>query len=119
MLALVVFALVWVPTAVLRDTLAAMSLDPPARISLGLANMLVPVLLLAFVTPLVSYRRRDALCALIPFYNIWFTARIAWRLAYLPYHDWLPRDDERADWQLVRHPADPARLAHVVIRRDV
>jgi hypothetical protein len=51
--------------------------------------------LLWFVTPLVSYRRRDALCGLIPFYNIWFVARIAWRLAYLPHRDWDPRPDER------------------------
>src|SRR3954466_1704409 len=85
------------------------------RIAVNLASFAVVlgVVLCWFVAPHVSYRRRDALCALIPFYAFWFVARMGWRLAYLPYRDWLPRDDERPTWRLVMHPARPGRWAHV------
>jgi hypothetical protein len=52
----------------------------------------------------VSYRPVDVLFMFIPFYNLYFQCRIAWRLAYLPYRDWEPRADEVDSWVPVRHP---------------
>jgi hypothetical protein len=52
----------------------------------------------------VSYRSVDVVFMLIPFYNLYFQCRIAWRLAYLPYRDWEPRFSEADDWVPVRHP---------------
>lgn len=46
--------------------------------------------------PLVSYRRRDAVAA------PWLVFRIAWRLAYLPFRDWPPRDDEVGEARFLR-----------------
>ncbi|RZU50806.1 hypothetical protein EV385_2590 [Krasilnikovia cinnamomea] len=43
---------------------------------------------LVWLAPKVSYRRRDA------FLGPWLFVIIAWRIAYLPYRDWPPRDDE-------------------------
>jgi uncharacterized membrane protein len=52
--------------------------------------------LVAWLAPKVSYRRRDALIA------PWAFAVIAWRIAYLPYRDWPPRDDEMHRAQYLR-----------------
>ncbi|KQX66184.1 hypothetical protein ASD06_07345 [Angustibacter sp. Root456] len=53
------------------------------------------VVLMWFVLPLVSYRRRDALMVLIPFYGLWIIGMAFYRLTGLPYRDWRPRPDER------------------------
>jgi hypothetical protein len=50
--------------------------------------------------PLVSYRRRDSLLVLIPFYAIYLAGRVGFRLANLPARDWPPRPDENAARQL-------------------
>ncbi|MFD2077553.1 Protein of unknown function [Actinopolymorpha cephalotaxi] len=52
---------------------------------------------------LVSYRRRDCFFVLIPFWNIFWTLRIAWRIAFLPCRDWKPRPDELKDLVPVPH----------------
>jgi hypothetical protein len=49
-----------------------------------------------WLAPKVSYRRRDALL------GPWMMGIIAWRMAYLPYHDWPPRDDEVPQAQCIR-----------------
>jgi len=50
----------------------------------------------AWLAPKVSYRRRDALFA------PWAFLIVAWRVAYLPYRDWAPRDDEAAQAHYLR-----------------
>jgi hypothetical protein len=54
-----------------------------------------------WLAPKVSYRRRDALFA------PWVFLIAAWRITYLPYRDWPPRDDEMAQ---ARH-LGPAEFA--------
>ncbi|MGH3333888.1 MAG: hypothetical protein ACRDPJ_21555 [Nocardioidaceae bacterium] len=49
----------------------------------------------------VSYRWFDALFLLIPFYNLMWSARIVWRICFLPYRDWDPRPGEASDWVAV------------------
>jgi hypothetical protein len=54
-----------------------------------------PALLFIPLLPLVSYRRRDVFLILfVPFMNLVLAARVGWRLANLPVHDWPPRPDE-------------------------
>ncbi|GGQ38041.1 hypothetical protein [Couchioplanes azureus] len=57
----------------------------------------VAVFLLA---PYGSYRRRDAVLGLVPFYGWYLTSVLCWRIALLPLRDWEPREDElwRARW---------------------
>ena len=52
--------------------------------------------------PRVSYRRRDVLMILVPFYGVWVVGLVVWRLSGLPYRDWRPRDDELSRVRLVR-----------------
>ena len=54
----------------------------------GLAAWFFSAPFAVWLAPKVSYRRRDALL------GPWMIAIIAWRIAYLPYRDWPPRDDE-------------------------
>lgn len=49
---------------------------------------LLPVAALALVLPPITYRRRDALFLLVPFWNIAFSGVVCWRLAGLPHVDW-------------------------------
>lgn len=69
--------------------------------------------LLGWLASRVSYRWRDVLFMLIPFYGLYWLFMIAWRLAYLPYRDWLPRPDEAASWVQVSHPTEPGGLLFV------
>jgi hypothetical protein len=70
------------------------TLDPIVEDATGshtLGSLTVWFLAAPFVVwlaPKVSYRRRDALLA------PWVFLIVAWRIAYLPYRDWPPRDDE-------------------------
>ncbi|HET9518966.1 MAG TPA: hypothetical protein VFO77_14690 [Actinoplanes sp.] len=52
------------------------------------------------LAPYASYRRRDALLALVPLLGWYLTCVLSWRVALLPYRDWEPRADElwRARW---------------------
>ncbi|GAA1748327.1 hypothetical protein [Luedemannella helvata] len=117
-LALLPFAVYVAPLWVASDLASQRPGSSASNWALGALRLLRPVVMLWFTAPLVSYRRRDALCGLIPFYSLWFGARIAWRLAYLPYRDWLPRPDEHPHWRLVEHPARPGQLAHLDDRRQ-
>ncbi len=72
----------------------------------------LPALVMAIVGPRISYRRRDWLLMLIPFYGWYLMFVIGWRLAYLPYRDWSPRPDEAASWQQLRHPIHPGALLY-------
>ena len=68
--------------------------------------------LTAWLAPKVSYRRRDALWWLTGLGGLWLFFVVAWRLAYLPYKDWPPRDDELARVVYRRQPP------HVGVWRD-
>ncbi|GAA2545125.1 hypothetical protein GCM10010435_12450 [Winogradskya consettensis] len=52
------------------------------------------------LAPYGSYRRRDAVLGLVPFYGWYLTSVLSWRVALLPLRDWEPRQDElwRARW---------------------
>jgi hypothetical protein len=67
-----------------------------------LAFGLLPSLVTAWLAPLVSYRRRDALWSLILWG--WPFGILAWRVAYLPYRDWPPRPDEKPQARWLREP---------------
>lgn len=56
------------------------------------------VVMTAWLAPRVSYRRRDALIAVIAW--SWLISQIAWRAALFPYRDWTPRSEEvtRSSW---------------------
>jgi hypothetical protein len=63
------------------------------------------LLVMALMWPLlpkVSYRRRDVLMMLVPFYGLWVVGLAVWRLSGLPFRDWRPRDDELPRIRLVR-----------------
>jgi hypothetical protein len=65
----------------------------------GLGNLAAWILAAPFVVwlaPKVSYRRRDAL------FGPWVFLIVAWRITYLPYRDWPPRDDEMAQALYIR-----------------
>lgn len=83
---------------------------PPFGLFVG---ALLQIAVVAIVAPLVSYRRMDAFAMLIPFYNVYLSCRMAWRLAYLPYRDWEPRPDEAEAWQRLRHPGRPGELLYL------
>ncbi|WP_211244293.1 hypothetical protein [Actinospica robiniae] len=57
---------------------------------------LLALLLFASALPHVSYRKRDFLLLLIPFWGFAYAWRFGWRLALLPYRDWRPREGEMA-----------------------
>jgi hypothetical protein len=58
---------------------------------------LVPsMLLVALLSPLVSYRRIDALFLLVPIWNLVVVWRIGYRLSKLSQRDWPLRPDETA-----------------------
>jgi len=57
-------------------------------------SLVYPMVLTALLTPLVSYRRTDAVAWLIPPLATILVFRIAWRLSLLPLRDWPPRPDE-------------------------
>jgi hypothetical protein len=54
------------------------------------------VLLIALLAPLVSYRRIDGLCVLVPIWGFVVAWKIGARLSKLPYRDWPLRSDELA-----------------------
>lgn len=62
----------------------------------GPARVLETVSLLQFVPvlPHISFRKRDCLLLLVPFYGFGYAWRFGWRAALLPDRDWPPRDDE-------------------------
>ncbi|GAA1661029.1 DUF2510 domain-containing protein [Catellatospora bangladeshensis] len=66
----------------------------------------------------VGYRKRDAMLLLIPFYSFFLACRIVWRIAYLPFADWLPREEDAANWRQVPHPTLPGELLYARIRRE-
>ncbi|BCJ71198.1 hypothetical protein CS0771_07420 [Catellatospora sp. IY07-71] len=78
------------------------------------------VLALALFLPAarVGYRKRDLLLLLIPFYSFFLACRIIWRIAYLPFADWLPREEDTANWRQVPHPTLPGELLYARVRRD-
>ena len=53
------------------------------------------ILVMSFVLPHVSYRRRDALMVLVPVWGLWIVGLAFYRLTGLPFRDWRPRPDER------------------------
>jgi hypothetical protein len=57
----------------------------------GGISILVFLAAIGFFAPKVGYRWFDCFLALIPFYGIFFIFRIAYRVAYLPNHDWNER----------------------------
>lgn len=65
----------------------------------------------------VGYRKRDFLLLLIPLYNYFLICRIVWRTVYLPFADWLPRDEDAANWRQVPHPRLPGELLYARVRR--
>ncbi|MGR6316398.1 hypothetical protein Q2K19_11080 [Micromonospora soli] len=75
-----------------------------ARVGAGplvdLAWVTVPAVMVAWLAPRASYRRRDVLLCLLGPVVLYFFVIIAWRVAYLPFRDWAPRPDEkpRAHW---------------------
>lgn len=54
--------------------------------------------ILAYISTRVSFRVRDVLVILIPFFGVIQYIRLFWRLAYLPYRDWALRPDELRPW---------------------
>ena len=52
----------------------------------------------AFLSPLVSYRHRDALLLLVPLVSVVFYFRVVWRLTALPERYWPARPDEPEEW---------------------
>lgn len=46
----------------------------------------------------VSYRSFDCLMLLVPFYGLYWSFKIMWRVVFLPYRDWAPRSNEAASW---------------------
>ncbi|GAA1403708.1 DUF2510 domain-containing protein [Catellatospora coxensis] len=66
----------------------------------------------------VGYRKRDFLLLLIPLYNYFLICRIVWRTTYLPFADWLPRDEDAANWRQVPHPTLPGELLYARVPRD-
>ncbi|MGA5302993.1 hypothetical protein ACPCHT_23890 [Nucisporomicrobium flavum] len=52
------------------------------------------------LAPHGSYRRRDAVLGVVPFYGWYLISVLSWRIALLPLRDWEPRQDElwRARW---------------------
>ena len=62
----------------------------------NLASWAIPALVVAWLGPTVSYRRRDALLG--PLF-LWV---VAWRVTFLPYRDWPPRDDEVSRARYIR-----------------
>lgn len=112
-----VAAVVLATTATTRLTLGALSL--PAR---GMLADWAQVVLLATVmwwpVTRVGYRRRDILLLLIPYAYLFLTARICWRLCYLPFADWLPRPEDAVNWRQVPHPTRPGELLFARIERD-
>ncbi|RZU49821.1 hypothetical protein EV385_1576 [Krasilnikovia cinnamomea] len=52
------------------------------------------------LAPYTSYRRRDAVIAIVPLLGWYLASVLSWRAALLPYRDWEPRADElwRARW---------------------
>ena len=57
----------------------------------GGVTVLVLLGFLAFLAPKVGYRWFDCFFAAIPFYGIFFSFRIAHRIAFLPERDWSER----------------------------
>jgi hypothetical protein len=57
-------------------------------------SLVYPMILTALLTPLVSYRCRDAAAWLIPPLALVLVFRVAWRLSLLPLRDWPPRPGE-------------------------
>lgn len=70
-----------------------------------LTSTLLLILLTAWLAPKVSYRRRDALWWITGLGGLWLFLILAWRLAYLPYKDWPPRDDELPHAVYLREPS--------------
>ncbi|MEU7820705.1 DUF2510 domain-containing protein [Catellatospora sp. NPDC049133] len=65
-----------------------------------------------------GYRKRDFLLLMIPLYSYFLICRIVWRISYLPFADWLPRDEDAANWRQVPHPTLPGELLFARVRRD-
>ncbi|SCG46072.1 hypothetical protein [Micromonospora inositola] len=83
---------VMIPALLIRDLIAARTGLAPLA---DAGAVVVPMAVLAWLAPRVSYRRRDALLWPVGVGGYVFLV-IAWRLAYLPYRDWPPRPDEAA-----------------------
>ncbi|GAA4187705.1 hypothetical protein GCM10023074_00590 [Microbispora amethystogenes] len=67
----------------------------PLRDALAVGARLSPMAALFFLTPKVSYRRRDCLMYLVPFFGVFvFPFIIFWRVVRLPLRDWPLRPDE-------------------------
>ena len=52
------------------------------------------LLLFVPVLPHISFRKRDFLLLLMPYYGFVYAWRFGWRAALLPDRDWAPREDE-------------------------
>jgi hypothetical protein len=91
LLAALLHAVVLAGTFLLREVIATMVAGDPVR---DATLTLALIGLTAWLAPKVSYRRRDALWWLTGLGGLWLFFIVAWRLAYLPYRDWPPRDDE-------------------------
>jgi hypothetical protein len=96
-------------TAATRLGLTALSLPPRGMLADWVQLGLMALIMWAPATR-VGYRRRDILLLLIPFFGLYLTARICWRLCYLPFADWLPRPEDAVNWRQVPHPTRPGEL---------
>ncbi|WP_327044745.1 hypothetical protein OG320_23755 [Microbispora sp. NBC_01189] len=66
------------------------------RDAMAVGTRLSPMVALFFLSPKVSYRRRDCLMYLVPLYGVLvFPFIIFWRIVRLPLRDWPSRPDER------------------------
>ncbi|MFI5931365.1 hypothetical protein [Actinoplanes sp. NPDC051494] len=97
LIAVLVFAVAVIPAWTLGDAVERWTGQPLLDwlVTCSLSGLAVLVL-----APYGSYRRRDAVLGLVPFYGWYLTSVLAWRVALFPLRDWEPRDDEmwRARW---------------------
>ncbi|GAA1360071.1 DUF2510 domain-containing protein [Catellatospora chokoriensis] len=107
------------PAALVADV--ALRLLPATASPDDLARWLVLSLLavpLGWVAPQVGYRVRDVLFLLVPGYAVLWACRVVWRYSYLPFADWLPREQDAMNWRQVPHPVHAGELLFVPARRD-
>jgi hypothetical protein len=67
----------------------------------------------------VSYRRRDAVAWVIPVLGLLLMARLAWRLASLPYRDWPPRTDEVGRCRQTPARTEDGSTWYVLVPEDI
>jgi hypothetical protein len=109
-------AVVLAVVAVTRFALFHLSLPPRGMLADWIGLVLL-ALVMWWPATKVGNSRREVLFLLIPFYNVFMTAEIIWRLLYLPYADWWPHPADAAKWQQVPHPTMPGKTLFVSVER--